>query len=511
MVSPNPNVVLSPSCQGAGESGPEFEAQKALLGRPRLTIRLRIVAVFTVLFALMAAITVAAVVFVIEVRAKQAFLEKVNNYAFEVQQARRFEKNYFLYRTNLSDAVASVHTARALLDRNADQLRTVVGVEELEQMHARLTAYEEPLEELLATAAEGGEGHGARSMTELEARLRTHGAQIMADAAEMIDRERLAMHQLLHMSLVISVAFLVLMTFVLVLVVRQITGLVVQPLGRFTHYAARVGAGDYSPITPARKYRDEFCDLAVAFNQMLCEIKVRQNQLSQSAKMAAVGSLTSGIAHELNNPLNNIALTVETLIEDFEELSAEEKLHMLNQAYGQVERASFTVRDLLDFTREEVPVLVSVSVNEIVESTLKLVANEISLSQVELELRLEDDLPEVTGNPGNLQQVFLNLMINGIHAMPDGGRLVIATRRDDGWVRVDVEDTGQGIPPDNLGRIFEPFFTTKEVGKGTGLGLFVSHGIVAKHQGRLTVDSEVGRGTTFSVFLPIKKKDEETS
>jgi len=268
-------------------------------------------------------------------------------------------------------------------------------------------------------------------------------------------------------------------------------------------YTARIGAGDYSPITPTRKYRDEFSNLAIAINQMLADLVLRQEQLLQSGRMAAVGTLTSGIAHELNNPLNNIGITTEALIGGYADYSNNEKLRMLGQIYTQVERASATVRNLLDFTRAEKTVFTSVSITEVVDSTARLVGNELKLGGIELNLDLDDELPQIRGNPRNLQQVFLNLFLNGIQAMPDGGDLgVSATTDEDGFVRIDVTDNGVGIAAEDLEKIFEPFFTTKEPGKGTGLGLSVAYGIIEKHHGRITVQSELGKGTTFSVFLP---------
>jgi two-component system, NtrC family, sensor kinase len=270
-------------------------------------------------------------------------------------------------------------------------------------------------------------------------------------------------------------------------------------------YAARIGKGDYSPIVLGRKYRDEYSYLAMAINQMLHELQVREDELRQSVKMAAVGTLTSGIAHELNNPLNNIALNTESLLDGFSELGDKQKLRMLEQIYTQVERASSTVRNLLDFTRRETPTFVATSLAKEVRHTARLADNELALTGVDLELELDDGLPQVMGNPRNLQQVFLNLILNAIQAMPEGGRITVRGAVENDFVRVDVSDNGCGIPREHLDKVFDPFFTSKENGEGTGLGLSVSYGIVEKHGGRITVESELGEGTTFSVFLPVAR------
>jgi signal transduction histidine kinase len=220
--------------------------------------------------------------------------------------------------------------------------------------------------------------------------------------------------------------------------------------------------------------------------------------------MAAVGTLTSGIAHELNNPLNNIGLTVEALLDDFEDLSDEDKRRMLSQAYTQVERAGATVRNLLDFTRKGRPVFAHFQVSKAVGTAKRLVSNEARLANVAWSVSLPEGLPEIRGHPHDVQQVFLNLFLNAIQAMSEGGELrVEATAVNGDWVRVQVSDTGSGIPPEHLPEIFDPFFTTKGPGMGTGLGLSVSHGIVAEHGGRIEVTSDPGKGTTFSVYLPV--------
>ncbi|MEW5763501.1 MAG: sensor histidine kinase [Acidobacteriota bacterium] len=276
------------------------------------------------------------------------------------------------------------------------------------------------------------------------------------------------------------------------------------PIRRFESYTSRVARGDFSPIGPTRWYRDEFTDLALAVNSMLRELEAQQNQMVQAAKLTTVGTLTSGIAHELNNPLNNIAITTEALMEDFKRLSEGEKWKLLQDIYFETERAGEIVKSLLDFTREERPESVPVSLAEVVESTRRLLHNEMDLSGVRFAAEIPEDLPTVRAAVNPLRQVFLNLFINAVHAMPRGGTLSVrAMRTDSERVCVDVTDTGTGIPAEVLPRIFDPFFTTKEPGKGTGLGLSVSLGILRKYGGEMRVVSEVGKGTTFHVCLPV--------
>jgi two-component system NtrC family sensor kinase len=268
-------------------------------------------------------------------------------------------------------------------------------------------------------------------------------------------------------------------------------------------YTQRIAAGDFSPIVPARRFKDEFSELAVAVNRMLARLKAHEARLTRSSRMAAVGTLTAGIAHELNNPLNNIGLTVEALLDGFDDYEKADKLKMLEDVRTQLDRASATVRNLLDFTRVDSPVFVPVSLAEVAAESARLVSNEARISGVQIDLQLSPDLCPARGNPRDLQQVFLNLFLNAIQAMPNGGTLTVTGAvSDDEFLRIDVTDTGVGIPEENLSLIFDPFFTTKEVGKGTGLGLSVSYGIVQKHHGKLEVHSRVGVGTTFTLWIP---------
>jgi two-component system NtrC family sensor kinase len=282
------------------------------------------------------------------------------------------------------------------------------------------------------------------------------------------------------------------------------------PIRRFETYTERISRGDFRPIGPARWYRDEFTDLAVAVNRMLEELAAQQRQMVQAAKMTTVGTLTSGIAHELNNPLNNIAITTEALIADFKRLSDSEKWNLLQDIYFETERAAEIVRSLLDFTREQRGDWGPVDLREVVESTQRILQNEMALGNVLFEARFPATLPPILGAHNPLRQVFLNLFMNALHAMPEGGRLTVEAKVSPGQVCVEVHDTGNGIPPEDLPRIFDPFFTTKEPGKGTGLGLSVSQSIVRQHGGEIEVFSEPGKGTTFHLCFPAASPPRET-
>ncbi len=477
------------------------EVRRALLQRPRISIRLRIALGFLLTFIITCGITVAAMLFIRNLDEQQRFLEKAGNFEFEIQQARRFEKNFFLYGTNLYDALTHAENAAKILHDMKDELGGIIGVHAYNNMLYNLNRYQESMNRIRGLN-QSSDSLSVEERLVIESELRNFGATIVADASHVIDQERLRIHSWLNTSMVIAVAALVFILILEIYLAMSMARQILRPFGRFEKYTRRIAKGDFRLITPARRYQDEFTNLAIALNHMQLQLKQREEQLIQSRKMAAVGTLTAGIAHELNNPLNNASLTVEALIEDFDDRDREKKMKMLNDIFIQLERASSTVRNLLNFARQEEEIFEDLSINDVVKRTLNLVANEMSLSSVRTELELGENLPLIKGNHHNLQQVFLNLFLNAIQAMPGGGTMVVRSFSVDGSVQIDVTDAGTGIPEEHLERVFEPFFTSKEVGRGTGLGLSVSYGIIEKHHGTISVKSEVGRGTTFSVVLP---------
>ena len=221
--------------------------------------------------------------------------------------------------------------------------------------------------------------------------------------------------------------------------------------------------------------------------------------------MRAVGTLTAGVAHELNNPLNNITLTAHMLLEDYEELGEDEKKDMIHDVVQEAGRSKKIISNLLDFARESSSELEPLALDELLEGTIALASNQIKLSGIKISFQSTGNLPRIHGDGQQLQQVFLNLIINAIDASPKGSRIQILVLPADepNYVAVKIIDFGSGIPEHILPSIFDPFFTTKEKGKGTGLGLSVSQGIIAKHGGRIMVNSKEGQGTTFTVILPV--------
>jgi two-component system NtrC family sensor kinase len=346
----------------------------------------------------------------------------------------------------------------------------------------------------------------AEYLGRIEGELRQHGAEMIFMAATLLDKERKEVEAMTKLSSQVPFIFLAVLLIIMVYLTRFLAQQIVRPLNRFVNYSLRIAQGDFTPIKPAKRYKDEFSKLAVAINWMMDQLQKNQEQLIQSRKMASIGTLTSGIAHELNNPLNNICITAESLIDDFESIPDSEKTKRIRDIYTQAERASGTVRNLLDFTRMGQPAFVSLSAHEVLRSVLNLARNEMELNNVELSYS-PDESPKarMEGDFSQLQQCFLNLVINAIQAMPRGGKLGLHVSTDGSqFVRVDIEDTGVGIPQSVIGQIFDPFFTTRE--KGTGLGLSTSYSIAKKHGGKILVESQINQGSVFSVLIPKSKE-----
>jgi two-component system NtrC family sensor kinase len=230
---------------------------------------------------------------------------------------------------------------------------------------------------------------------------------------------------------------------------------------------------------------------------------------SRAEKLAAVGRLAAGVVHEINNPLATIAACAEALEQRIDEGafelsdSADDLTEYLGLIKSEAFRCKTITTGLLDFSRIRPGDRSPVDLGDIVRSAANLISHQKRGDGISITVNISPDLPAVNANGGQLQQAVIALATNAIDAMPNKGKLEFRVFSKSNRAVIEVEDSGAGIPPENMSKIFEPFFTTKEVGKGTGLGLAVCYGIVSEHGGRLTVRSNVGKGTTFGIFLPV--------
>jgi PAS domain S-box-containing protein len=240
--------------------------------------------------------------------------------------------------------------------------------------------------------------------------------------------------------------------------------------------------------------------------------KQTEEELIQSEKMVSLGQLAASVVHEVNNPLSGIMVYIKLFLKKYKEnkLQDGKTEAQLLKMEKELDRTTRIIRNLLTFARQSEPSMSPVEINKVIDAALPLVENQINLENITLEKNLDADLPLVQADFDKIQQVLINIMLNAIQAMPDGGKLSITTsmarvvRLRDSYknaVRIDITDTGVGILKENLKKLFTPFFTTKEKGMGVGLGLSVVHGIIGKHKGKIDVESAPGKGTTFTIYL----------
>jgi len=294
-----------------------------------------------------------------------------------------------------------------------------------------------------------------------------------------------------------------------ILLVLIIVRLISRPLQRITLAAIRVINGEYGTEVNMRKTNDEIGILVDFFNQMskkmakdIEELQKLNRYLIQTEKLAAMGTLASGLAHEINNPLASIHSLIQ-IIQKRDDLSEDtrEKLKLIS---SQILRIKRVTSDMMDFARASSPSRQLIDLNSVVESSLRLVSFDKTFKKLEVKKEFDPSLPKIFADPNQMQQVFLNILLNARDAMPNGGKIFIKTRKINGSVEVEIADTGIGISKENLGKIFDPFFTTKTAEKGTGLGLAVCYGIITAHKGKIEVESD-SNGTKFTVKLPLEE------
>jgi two-component system NtrC family sensor kinase len=480
---------------------PQTALDLALLRRPSFTIRTKIALSFLLCFFVIGAVTLASFVTLSRIERKQHFLEVADTYTNQIQQARRFEKNFLLYGTGLDTARDYAREARTTLGGAATEFPSIVGQRPYDEMRRHLERYEQLLFRL-ATDTEGATGS---QRSTLETEIREHGGQMVAAALQVAEAERRSVRSMLRLSRQMPIAALVILLVLILYITNFLARELLAPLGRMVKATERVAQGDFTPLRPTRRYRDEFTGLALAINHMMQELNRRQEALAEAQKLRAVGTLTAGIAHELNNPINNISLTAEALLEDAETLTTGQRLDLYRDLLSQTERAQGIVRNLLDFSRQREVHVEHLDLGALLRSATRLVGNQVKLAGARLDVDVPDDFPPISGDGQQLAQVFVNLCLNALDAVAEGGRIRVAARLAPGnsrYVQIEVSDNGKGIPPDVLPFVFDPFFTSGKA-KGTGLGLSVSHGIVARHGGTISVDSSPGRGATFTVSLPV--------
>jgi len=278
----------------------------------------------------------------------------------------------------------------------------------------------------------------------------------------------------------------------------------------FAYLAAALGAVLLNYLEHQLEAYQEILSLNEKLSDSIDKLQKTEQQLIQAAKLSSIGQLSAAIAHELNNPLAGILIYTRLMKEKIIKGTIErEKLQSnLEKIESAIEYCSSIIQGLLDFARQTEPLLRPVTVGRAIDKAMSLAGHQLKMKTIDAS---REDAPSqslVVADFNQLVQVIINLIVNAVQAMKEGGKLTINTSQDDSWVRISIGDTGYGIPQENMDKLFTPFFTTKEDVKGVGLGLAVSYGIIERHGGRIEVKSEVGKGSTFTIVLPVFKGEE---
>jgi two-component system NtrC family sensor kinase len=459
---------------------------------------------------------------------KVQFEEVVSEFFDTTLEMRRFEKNFFLYEKigDYQESMKYAIKAQGILDNSFKGYNRPELTRQLNILRDDFNKYALLMSQFLLIDRDK-----AAERLAVEKSIRARGKEITTIAEDITKTERRRLRMLLNnMQRILIASFLILS--ILGIVIGQILSrMVVRPLKALEESMKSITEGKLETVSIDSK-DGEIVSLTTAFNKMLKELELRHKHLIQREKLASLGTLLSGVAHELNNPLSNISSSSQILSEELEDADITFKKDLLSQIEEQTDRAKNIVRSLLEFSRDKEFKKEDLILKNLFEETIVFIKGEIP-TKVEISFDIPDDIV-IFADKQRIQQAFLNLIKNAIQAIPGEGSVQIsAVKHLYNWkieerpavcdypqyrgkctgtcpaagdtVDIEIRDTGEGIPPEILPKIFDPFFTTKDVGKGSGLGLSIVQEIIEDHNGCIGVDSEVGRGTRFLIRLPLKE------
>jgi signal transduction histidine kinase len=441
-------------------------------------------------------------------------------------EIRRFEKNYFLYEkeSDYRENMQYVSKALELLKRNVSDFSSIARPKRIVFLESDLKEYRRLMERYAEFSGSGDPGQREKMI--LERDIRQKGKNIVTVAEEISKTERQHLQKILKSSQKILVYSIIFLSLTVIVVGQVMSRRIVRPLKRLEKGMEIIAEGKFETLHIESKDR-EIVSLTNAFTKMLKELELRQRHLIQSEKLASLGTLLSGVAHELNNPLSNISSSCQILMEEISEPDMKFKNELLHQIDEQTDRARNIVRSLLEFSREKEFKKEVIPLKSLVEETIRFVKGQVP-TKVEIVTNIPDDV-SIYADKQRIQQAFLNLIKNAIEAIVEEGFIFISAHKhfaldkteqdemeiynflkyhgkctsEENTVDIEIRDTGSGIPEDLLPRVFDPFFSTKDVGKGSGLGLFIVYEIVEEHNGCIAVDSKAGKGTVFLIRLPM--------
>lgn len=426
---------------------------------------------------------------------KLRFVEIADDLNASFLEMRLSEKNYFLYhdKNAINEIREKIVSTMKTIETEKNNIIAAIGETDFQKLRTHLISYSDMIEKTRRT--------GPRD-AELEVLIRGSGRNLkeFSDSITQVERRRVNDIILNSKRILIGSFWAILVS--ALLISRFISQKIVHSLREVEALTKSISEGNFRRITGVHP-RDELGAVITAINSMSEELGNREEDLIQSKKLASLGILTAGVAHELTNPLNNISMIAQTYAELYGKLSEKDRLEFMEKVEGEAERIRKIVKNLLDFSKPKDAHPHEAEINTVVQKTLTLVQNMIDISNVETSVHLAEGLPHVFIDEHQIQQVLVNLITNAVQASTAGDRLVISSRlgKKGNTVELGVADTGRGISSEFLPHIFDPFFSTKGE-EGTGLGLSVSYGIIKNHHGEIRVASMVGVGTTFTIELP---------
>ena len=430
---------------------------------------------------------------------KVEILEFAYNLNNIILEARRYEKNFLLYSEeeafleNKRYLAQALNTEDAILSKGG-KLKVAPMLKELNE---QIVAYGANMERLFQLKS-----RDSVEYLQIVDKLRDQGKQMTELSEKLVEFERYQIHAILTLLKKQLVAWsAVAVTLGIVLPLLMIFK-IFKPLSIIKNATEDIAHGRFNSIEVINT-KDEMQQVMEAFNTMVRELERRQDQLVQSKKLSSIGTLTAGVAHQLNNPLNNISTSCQIAIDEFASADPELLKRMLKNIDQETLRARDVVKGLLEFSRVQEFSLRPSQLADVIKRAVRLVQ-----SQVPADITMVVEIPENLVLPMDsqrMQEVFLNLIINAAQSIQGSGTITIAADKNEttGEVVIEVRDTGPGIPEEIQGQLFDPFYTTKEEGQGTGLGLSVVYGIIQKHNGNITVQSKPGQGASFFIHLPL--------
>ncbi len=434
-----------------------------------------------------------------QIEDKFIIVESAYDLSNVILEIRRYEKNYFLFsrENDFKETDLFIKKADTKVKKILPDIKDKKQIKYLNDLSSELSLYRKTIDEIHVSPTKSD----SRTVLLIK-ELRNSGQKLVQYSHKLVDYERvliLKINRRLTGNLIFTLALItVFFIFLIVYILRK----VIRPLKLIEEATQSIARGEFKKTVEWRN-NDEIKQVIIAFNKMVKELESRQNQLVHAQKLSSIGTLASGIAHQVNNPLNNISTSCQILMEECRSLVSEIAAKMLHNIESETFRARDIVRGLLEFSRDQEFDLSESRLHEVVERTVKLISSQMP-SGVDITQQIPESIV-LKMDRQRMQEVFLNLLLNAKQAIATNtGRILIVANQDveKKLVNIFVEDSGKGIPEKIKNRIFDPFCTPKIVGDGTGLGLYIVYGIIQRHNGTIKVESLMTGGTRFVIKLP---------